>query len=62
MARGHMTADLTLNEPDDEADEVFSGTHRLVHDQLRLLTVQPGPLRAAAAALAARASTLSIMG
>ena len=61
MARGYMTADLALAVPVDESGEALSGTHRLVHNQLRLLTAQQGPLRAAAAALATRASTLPIM-
>ena len=53
-----MTADLALDEPADAADaadaadEMLSGTHRLAHNQLRLLTARQGPLQAAAAALA----------
>jgi len=35
----------------EAADEAMTGTHRLVHDQLRLLGEQLGPLREAAAAL-----------
>ena len=40
------------HEPADAADEVRSGTHRLAHNQLRLLTARQGPLQTAAAALA----------
>ena len=58
MEGGHMTTDLALDEPADAADaadaadEMLSGTHRLAHNQLRLLTARQGPLQAAAAALA----------
>lgn len=40
------------HEPADTANEMRSGTHRLAHNQLGLLTARQGPLQAAAAALA----------